>query len=152
MRDVSHEEKLRKIYLRHQIKDLFRGDSTNYKGKIRSPSPSFSNSTMAETAATNTTLDTQSRTATPEEIAVALSGVTPGRTFPVTLPECPHCKKKNVTTKLDTHATSGTYAMCVVSGIFSALVLWWIPLVLDSVRFIFNVQILRYLMGNCSFI
>jgi hypothetical protein len=73
-------------------------------------------------------------TATPEEIAAALSGITLGRSFPATLPECPHCHKKNVLTKLDTHATSGTYIMCVVLGIFSALMLWWIPLVLDSVR------------------
>ena len=91
------------------------------------------------TAAAAAPPDVESNTATPEEITAALNGITLGRTFPVTLPECPHCKKKNVMTKLDTHATSGTYIMCVVLGIFSALILWWIPLVLDSVS-LFSIE------------
>ena len=66
--------------------------------------------------------------------AAALAGIEFGRTFPVTIPECPHCHKKNIMTKLYTHATWGTYVMCVVLGILSCLVLWWLPLVLDSVR------------------
>lgn len=87
---------------------------------------------MAETTAT----DVETGTPTPEEVSAALNGVTLGRSFPVTLPECPFCKKKNAMTVLDTHATSGTYIMCVFLGVISALILWWIPLVLDSVRFV----------------
>ena len=79
--------------------------------------------------------DVESGTATPEEIKAALSGITLGRTYPVTIPKCPYCHKKNVMTKLNTHATGGTYAMCVILGICSCLVFWWLPLVLDSVRF-----------------
>ena len=85
------------------------------------------------TEQTQTPVDIETATPTPEELSAALSGITLGRSFPATLPECPYCKKKNVITKLDTHATSGTYMMCVFLGIVSALILWWIPLVLDSV-------------------
>lgn len=42
------------------------------------------------------TPDVESGTATPREIAAALSDITLGRSFPVTLPECPFCHKKNV--------------------------------------------------------
>jgi hypothetical protein len=87
-------------------------------------------------AESNPTTDVETGTPTPEEVSAALNGVILGRSFPVTLPECPYCKKKNVMTVLDTHATSGTYIMCVFLGIISALILWWIPLVLDSVRFV----------------
>lgn len=86
-----------------------------------------------KTDAAAASTDVECGTATPEELAAAISGITLGRSFPATLPECPHCHKKNVMTKLNTHCTGGTYAMCVVLGIFSALILWWIPLVLDSV-------------------
>ena len=40
--------------------------------------------------------DVESGTATPQEIAAALSGITLSRSFPATLPECPFCHKKNV--------------------------------------------------------
>ncbi|KAL3764647.1 hypothetical protein ACHAWO_010451 [Cyclotella atomus] len=85
-------------------------------------------------AESNPTTDVETGTPTPEEVSAALNGVILGRSFPVTLPECPYCKKKNVMTVLDTHATSGTYIMCVFLGIISALILWWIPLVLDSCK------------------
>lgn len=77
--------------------------------------------------------DVERGTATTADVAAALSGITLGRSYPATLPECPHCHKRNVSTKVNTHATGGTYAMCVAVGIFSALILWWIPLILDSV-------------------
>ncbi|KAL7550814.1 hypothetical protein ACHAWF_015691 [Thalassiosira exigua] len=41
-------------------------------------------------------------------------------------------------TKVNTHATAATYIMCVVLGILSVLILWWIPLVLDSVSCLFT--------------
>mmetsp|Transcript_20699 Transcript_20699/g.48615 ORF Transcript_20699/g.48615 Transcript_20699/m.48615 type:complete len:121 (+) Transcript_20699:182-544(+) len=78
--------------------------------------------------------DVERGTATTADVAAALSGITLGRSYPATLPECPHCHKRNVSTKVNTHATGGTYAMCVAVGIFSALILWWIPLILDSCK------------------
>ncbi|KAL7521305.1 hypothetical protein ACHAWX_005979 [Stephanocyclus meneghinianus] len=93
---------------------------------------------MPEESATNDTapvdVETGKTTADAATAAVALAGIELGRTFPVTIPECPHCHKKNVMTKLDTHATWETYVACIVLGILSCLVLWWLPLVLDSVR------------------
>jgi hypothetical protein len=94
---------------------------------------------MAEsTDAAAPAADVETGTTTPEQIAAALNGITLGRTFPITLPECPHCKKKNVMTVLDTHCVAMTYFLCVILGILSCLVLWWIPLILDSVSFLFS--------------
>jgi hypothetical protein len=96
---------------------------------------------MSEESATNDTapaapvdVETGKAKADAATAAAALAGIQLGRTFPVTIPECPHCHKKDVMTKLDTHATWETYVVCVVLGILSCLVLWWLPLVLDSVR------------------
>ena len=86
------------------------------------------------TAEASSTADVESgTTANAEQIALALTGITLGRSYPATIPECPHCHEKKVMTKLDTHATLGTYLMCVVLGILSLFILWWIPLILDSV-------------------
>ena len=105
----------------------------------RTALPHKQHTTMAEsTDAAAPAADVETGTTTPEQIAAALIGITLGRTFPVTLPECPHCKKKNVMTVLDTHCVAMTYFLCVILGILSCLVLWWIPLILDSVSFLFS--------------
>eukprot|EP00578_Thalassiosira_sp_NH16_P005004 CAMPEP_0181129688 /NCGR_PEP_ID=MMETSP1071-20121207/29457_1 /TAXON_ID=35127 /ORGANISM="Thalassiosira sp., Strain NH16" /LENGTH=78 /DNA_ID=CAMNT_0023215695 /DNA_START=126 /DNA_END=359 /DNA_ORIENTATION=- len=77
------------------------------------------------TAEASSTPDVESgTTANAEQIALALTGITLGRSYPATIPECPHCHEKKVMTKLDTHATLGTYLMCVVLGILSLFILW----------------------------
>ena len=118
---------------------------------LRSREASFSFSSAEEeegkkTMAGEASGDVECGTATPAEVAAALSGIKLGRSYPATLPECPHCHKKKVQTKLNTYATGGTYAMCVVVGIFSALILWWIPMILDSVSKLFGV---RWRAGSC---
>ncbi|KAL3781544.1 hypothetical protein HJC23_000029 [Cyclotella cryptica] len=101
---------------------------------------------MPEESSTNDTapaaavdVETGEAKADAAKVGAALEGIELGRSFPVTIPECPHCHKKNVMTKLNTHATWETYVTCVVLGIISCLVLWWLPLVLDSVRDPFSI-------------
>ena len=110
---------------------LFRVQCPSNNAARKLPRVQINDRAMAGEAASG---DVESGTATPAEVAAALSGVTLGRSYPATIPECPYCHKRKVQTRINTHATAGTYAICVVAGIFSAMILWWSPLIMDSVR------------------